>query len=672
MVDEGVMNEVFPRCAVPGSSCRLLQLEAPGARPVWAVLDAAGTRHFTGEITLHCAPTVRAWFNGGELYYAERDGDAGLADRLLAMGVLGADDLAAGSVQLGAVTHLGRLFDRVPQLDRDHVELALEILTGEVVGEIADHVVEEITIASYRHHPSGVVKWQKRPTVVITQVAGDTDPTGATSSVTSTAMSAVAAPVAAPRHEPTPVAEPIDLVPTAEDEALVAEYEASLALPELDDPGHDVAPPVDHLAHDEDPDQEPDRELDQDITAVIDEPSSAATREQPVFDDLLLELEPAVDADHAADVAQPEIEAEFQPEVQPETQPETEAEFQPEVEPEVEGSVEDAADIHVETQVVEAQVVEAPVEAEDALAAFERSLSAQLDATFAQHFDQHFDQHLLTSQADAPEAPADEAQVPALQIPALPPIDHQHDEHVQPEPMDQPGPTEQTWAIDDRVDWHVDTAAPAAPSPAAPSLPDAPSASAVPTLGDGPVVEFDLQHLLQQHDADRAASSADSTGSTGSFTVAGIEVPEETDADIRAAVQAALAEIAAATRPNGDHEVPSILMQAALVADAETGLTPSPDLWDVAAPAASTPPPPPSAAPPIVPILPDRAPATPASAPLPPLPPSPGAPTSVDAGTDDTGSTGHDTGTEPEPARAAEPVAPPTGGLRRLMGSRKP
>ena len=214
------MNEVFPRCAVPGSSCRLLQLEAPGARPVWAVLDAAGTRHFTGEITLHCVPTVRAWFNGGELYFAERDGDPGLAERLLAMGVLSADDLAAGSVQLGAVTHLGRLFDRVPHLDRDHVELALEILTGEVVGEIADHVVEDITIASYRHHPSGVVKWQKRPTVVITQVAGDVDP--------SAAAPAPAGAVAAPRHEPVPFAESIDLTPSAEDEALVAEYEASL------------------------------------------------------------------------------------------------------------------------------------------------------------------------------------------------------------------------------------------------------------------------------------------------------------------------------------------------------------------------------------------------------------------------------------------------------------
>jgi hypothetical protein len=170
------MNDATPRCAVPGSSCRLLHLDTPGTRPVWAVLDAAGTRHFTGEITLHVDPTVRAWFQCGELYYAERDGDPSVAERLRAMDVLSDDDLSAGSVRLGEVVHLGRLFDRVPHLDRDRVELALEILTGEVVGEIADHLVEEITVASYRHHASGVVRWQKRPAVAVPAPAEPAEP----------------------------------------------------------------------------------------------------------------------------------------------------------------------------------------------------------------------------------------------------------------------------------------------------------------------------------------------------------------------------------------------------------------------------------------------------------------------------------------------------------------
>ncbi len=661
------MNEVFPRCAVPGSSCRLLQLEAPGARPVWAVLDAAGTRHFTGEITLHCAPTVRAWFNGGELYFAERDGDPGLAERLLAMGVLSADDLAAGSVQLGALTHLGRLFDRVPHLDRDHVELALEILTGEVVGEIADHVVEEITIASYRHHPSGVVKWQKRPTVVITQVAGDVDP--------SAAASAPSSVVAAPRHEPVPFAEPSDLTPSAEDEALVAEYEASRALIESaliesavlesavlesEEPNHEIDAPVDEHAPGPDLaadlDQEHIQEHIQEHEAVVEGPSTAATREQPVFDDLLLEPEPVA----VIDLVEQEIQPENQPGIQPGIQPDAELPVRTDTDTDTDTNTEirteAALDRSVETPFTPAidesdethheSHHEAPVEAEDALAAFERSLNAQLDATFAQHFDQHFDQHLPS--ADAPQLPVLEQ--PVLEQPVLEPpsIVEQSDQHDRSEPaVDAPALTEQTWAIDDRMDWHVDTPAPATVT----------ASSALSALSDGPVVEFDLQHLLQQHDADRAS---------GSMTIAGVEVPEETDADIRAAVQAALAEIAAATRPGGDHEVPSILMQAALVADAETGLTPSPDLWDVAAPTASTPPPPPppTAARPVVPILPDRA---PSASPLPSIPPA--MPTSTVTDADEAAPAASEGS---EPARAEEPVAPPTGGLRRLMGSRKP
>jgi hypothetical protein len=181
-----------------------------------------------------------------------------------------------------------------------------------------------------------------------------------------------------------------------------------------------------------------------------------------------------------------------------------------------------------------------------------------------------------------------------------------------------------------------------------------------PVPGDGPVVEFDLQDLLRQHDADRVS---------GSMTVAGVEVPEETDADILAAVQAALEEIAAATRPGGDHEVPSILMQAALVADAETGLIPSPDLWDVAALAASTPP---IGGRPVVPTLPDRAPIAASLPSMPPLPSMPSMPqaseTPAGTGADETAPVSVGS----EPTRAEKPVAPPTGGLRRLMGSRKP
>ena len=128
------MNDTSPRCAASGTTCRLLQLETPGARPVWAVLDAAGARRFTGEITLASRPQVRAWFHDGAVYYAERAGDPSIGDRLIEYGVLTPEQLAAGTVQLGAIAHLGRLFDRVPSIERDPVELVLEVVTGEVLG----------------------------------------------------------------------------------------------------------------------------------------------------------------------------------------------------------------------------------------------------------------------------------------------------------------------------------------------------------------------------------------------------------------------------------------------------------------------------------------------------------------------------------------------------------
>ena len=74
------MNDTSPRCAGPGTACRLVQLETPGARPVWAILDAAGLRRFTGELTLASQPIVRAYFQDGEVYYAERDGDPAIGE----------------------------------------------------------------------------------------------------------------------------------------------------------------------------------------------------------------------------------------------------------------------------------------------------------------------------------------------------------------------------------------------------------------------------------------------------------------------------------------------------------------------------------------------------------------------------------------------------------------
>ena len=212
-----VMNDALPRCTVPGSTCRLLQFEASGARPVWAVLDGAGARRFTGEVTLHLEPTVRAYFQDGELYFAERDGDASLAERLSNYGVVSAADLEAGTVRLGAIAHLGRLFDRVPTVDRDQVELALEVITGELLGEIADHTVTSTTVATYRHHASGVNKWVRKP-IVMANPSADHPTTGEVP-VTPIDLAeldrTIIADYEAAAHHVAPVAEPAAAEPAA-------------------------------------------------------------------------------------------------------------------------------------------------------------------------------------------------------------------------------------------------------------------------------------------------------------------------------------------------------------------------------------------------------------------------------------------------------------------------
>lgn len=213
------MNDTSPRCAASGTTCRLLQLETPGSRPVWAVLDAAGARRFTGEITLASRPQVRAWFIDGTVYYAERAGDPSIGERLIEYGVVTPEELAAGTVQLGAIAHLGRLFDRVPTIERDPVELVLEVVTGEVLGAIADHTVDEISIASYRHHPSGVAKWRRTPVI---PGEGAAPITGEVPVIDPVSEQAIIQPVDL---------EPVDLEPTAEDHELVAEYEQLMAAP---------------------------------------------------------------------------------------------------------------------------------------------------------------------------------------------------------------------------------------------------------------------------------------------------------------------------------------------------------------------------------------------------------------------------------------------------------
>jgi len=156
---EVAMNDAVTLCAPSDDRCRLLDLDVEQSRPVWMMLDAARTRRFSGELTLDLDQVTRVYAERGAIYFAERDGDDNVIDRLVGLGVLSAADVIAGTVDLGGVPHLGRLFERVPGLDRDRVSLAVEHMTAELLASIADLVVDSVEVRSYRHHSSGMVLW---------------------------------------------------------------------------------------------------------------------------------------------------------------------------------------------------------------------------------------------------------------------------------------------------------------------------------------------------------------------------------------------------------------------------------------------------------------------------------------------------------------------------------
>ena len=132
------------------------------ARPAWLVLDAARSHRFTGEVVFRTQPVVRVSFDRGEIYFAERTSDPALPQRLVEAGVLTPTQVDRGSVRIGGVRHLGRLFDRVPGLDPHALLLAVDLLTEECVSWLAARQVSEVAWIPYRRHSSGVHQWRDR------------------------------------------------------------------------------------------------------------------------------------------------------------------------------------------------------------------------------------------------------------------------------------------------------------------------------------------------------------------------------------------------------------------------------------------------------------------------------------------------------------------------------
>ncbi|MGK0275537.1 MAG: hypothetical protein ACI9N0_001922, partial [Ilumatobacter sp.] len=137
----------------------LPSLVAAGAQPGWVVLNSARDERFTGQIVFDTQPEIEVYFDYGIAYHAVSAGDRTLSEQLVAAGVVVPAQIERGTVRVGNVEHLGRLFDRDSSIERDPVMVALELATDDVVTTIANHPPTNFSVTSYRHHVSGVHRW---------------------------------------------------------------------------------------------------------------------------------------------------------------------------------------------------------------------------------------------------------------------------------------------------------------------------------------------------------------------------------------------------------------------------------------------------------------------------------------------------------------------------------
>lgn len=131
--------------------------------PGWVVLDAARDHRFTGELVTtvdRVDGDFRVYFDRGRIYVAERSTDPPIGVRLVEAGAINAAQLEYGTLRIGEIQHLGRLFDRVPSVNRDGVLVMNQLMTEECVRAMAARQVVDVSATPYRHHPSGMHRWE--------------------------------------------------------------------------------------------------------------------------------------------------------------------------------------------------------------------------------------------------------------------------------------------------------------------------------------------------------------------------------------------------------------------------------------------------------------------------------------------------------------------------------
>ena len=139
----------------------VLALQASLPAPGWTVLDRARDQRFTGELRARTDDDIefRVYVDRGEVYCAERSTDPTLGTRLVEAGAINAAQLDYGMLRIGDIEHLGRLFDRVPSINRDAVFVLNELMTDETMRSMAARSITAVDATPYRHHPSGMHRW---------------------------------------------------------------------------------------------------------------------------------------------------------------------------------------------------------------------------------------------------------------------------------------------------------------------------------------------------------------------------------------------------------------------------------------------------------------------------------------------------------------------------------
>jgi len=139
-------------------------------RPAWQVIEAARRQVLTGELTVATTPATHVYLRDGHVYFAERSTDGSLGVRLLVEGIITRQQIGKGALLVSGVEHLGRMFQRDPSIDRQSVELCVELMTDDVLTSIANDVVDHYVMTMYRRHPSGIDRWLPNRVEIITHL----------------------------------------------------------------------------------------------------------------------------------------------------------------------------------------------------------------------------------------------------------------------------------------------------------------------------------------------------------------------------------------------------------------------------------------------------------------------------------------------------------------------